>query len=338
MHTKRRIMIVILIFSAVFLNIYILKNPWLVVDPETVRRTAISMESISATYRIYRFLLCVLIDVVVLICIFNIETLFRVPLEIFRDREMFWDLIKNDFQARFAGSAFGIIWAFVQPLIIIALYWFVFQVGLRAEKVSDYPFVLFLLTGLVPWFYFQESWSGATNCLMEYNYLVKKVVFNVGMIPVIKTLSSFFVHIFFVAFVIMMCSVYGYFPSAFTLQIIYYMICTAILSTGLSYITSACAAFFKDIVQVVNIILTIGVWLTPIMWNPRVTLPGYLQLLFRINPMYYIVDGYRDSLLSNIWFWQKPEWSIYFWIVTVFVYIGGVRMFNRLKGHFADVL
>ncbi|MBQ8603617.1 MAG: ABC transporter permease [Oscillospiraceae bacterium] len=269
---------------------------------------------------------------------FNTETLFRVPLDIFRDRNMFWVLAKNDFRARFAGSYLGIFWAFVQPLITVLLYWFVFQVGLRAGGVSNHPFILFLVSGLIPWFYFSEICTGAANSLIEYSYLVKKIVFNVGILPVLKMVSGLFVHMFFVTIAIVLCALYGYMPGLYTLQLLYYIGACAFLALGIGYITSCLTAFFRDMTQVVNILLTIGIWVTPIMWNPAVTLPEVLYKFFKLNPMYYIVDGFRDCLLSKIWFWEKPLWTVYFWCVSVLIYLFGVKMFNRLKVHFSDVL
>lgn len=319
MKNKKRIAAVMIVFAAILLNLWIFSTP-----------------NLSALW--VQVLLCAVTDVVAVICVLNIKTLFQVPLDIYKDRAMFWTLVKNDFRARFAGSYLGLFWAFVQPVITIVLYWFVFQVGLRSGNMSNHPFILFLVSGLVPWFYFSEAWSGASNSLIEYNYLVKKVVFNVGMLPVLKVASAMFVHLFFVAFVLVMRMAYGYNTDLYLLQLLYYIPCTAFLVLGLSYITAACTVFFRDMTQIVNIILTIGIWVTPIMWNAQATMTKSLQLVFKLNPMYYIVDGFRDALLENTWFWEKPTWSIYFWCVSILVYLLGVKMFNRLKVHFSDVL
>ena len=319
MKNKKRIAAGMIVLAAMLLNLWIVKNP---------SEIALWM----------RGLLCAVVDAVGIVCLFNIETLFRVPLDIYKDRSMFWTLVKNDFRARFAGSYLGLFWAFIQPVITIVLYWFVFQVGLRSGNVSNHPFILFLVSGLVPWFYFSEAWNGASSSLIEYNYLVKKVVFNVGMLPVLKVASAMFVHLFFVAFVLLMRLLYGYETNLQLLQLLYYIPCTAFLVLGLSYITAACTAFFRDMTQIVSIVLTIGIWVTPIMWNAQATIGGKLQVLFKFNPVYYIVDGFRDALLENIWFWEKPTWSIYFWCVSILVYLFGVKMFNRLKDHFSDVL
>ena len=174
--------------------------------------------------------------------------------------------------------------------------------------------------------------------MLEYNYLVKKVVFNVGILPVLKVSSAIFVHVFFVGFLFVICLVYGYGVDLYLLQLLYYIPCMSFLVLGLSYITAACTVFFRDMSQIVNIILTIGVWVTPIMWNPETTMTGFVQQLFKLNPMYYIVDGFRDTLLTKNWFWEKPVWSVYFWCLTVLIYLFGVKLFNRLKVHFSDVL
>ena len=281
---------------------------------------------------------CVAVVVAAAIGVCCTEDLLRIPLEIFRDRGMFLAIVKNDFQARFAGSYLGLFWAYVQPLITICLYWFVFQVGLRSGSVSDHPFILFLMCGLVPWFYFSESWNGATNALIEYNYLVKKVVFNIGFLPVLKICSALFVHLFFVLIITVMSLVYGYGIHLYMLQIFYYIFGMALLVLGLSYITAAFTVFFRDMSQIVGILLTVGVWMTPIMWNAEAVLPSFALDIFKLNPVYYIVDGFRDSLLNKIWFWEKPMWTIYFWCVTIAVYMLGVKLFNRLKVHFSDVL
>lgn len=313
-------------------------DPYIVVSLEDIDMEKTYHDYYGKRYFVYDILLCLIVDLVLLLCIVNMRKLAKVPLTILYDRSMVWDLARNDFQARFAGSYLGVIWAFIQPVVTMLLYWFVFQVGLRAGNVSDYPFILFLMSGMIPWFYFSEVLNGGTNVLMEYSYLVKKVVFEIDILPVIKTISAIFVHLFFITFIIVMCAIYGYTPDMYTLQIIYYIICTCVLVTGLSYITSACAVFFRDTAQVINIILTMGVWITPIMWNPADTLSPGLQMVFRANPVYYIVDGFRDALLAKVWFWDKPVWTIYFWVLSVIIYIIGINVFNRLKPHFSDVL
>lgn len=255
-----------------------------------------------------------------------------------KDRKLIINLAKNDFKTRFAGSYLGIVWALIQPVVTIVVYWFVFQVGLKSSDMIDYPFIVWLVAGLVPWFYFSEALAGGTNAMIEYSYLVKKVVFRIDILPVVKVISALFVNSFFIIIAIALCWLYGYSPSLYTLQIIYYLFCMIMLVVGLVYLTSALVVFFRDLTQIINIILQVGIWATPIMWPAETTLTPTLHRIFKLNPMYYVVDGYRDALLEHHWFWEDMTWTVYFWAFVVIMLLIGMTVFKRLKIHFADVL
>jgi len=269
------------------------------------------------------------------------KKILALPAELYQNRKLVLSLAKNDFKTKYAGSYLGIVWAFIQPIVTILVYWFVFSVGLKAGTVSDYPFVLYLVSGIVPWFFFQDALNGGTNALIEYNYLVKKVVFKISILPIVKIISALFVHVFFVVFALILCACYGYTPSLYTLQIIYYSICTFLLVLGLVYATSAIVIFFRDLTQIISIFLQVGVWLTPIMWivetSPLQGHPVIMKIL-KLNPMYYIVSGYRDTFLMKTWFFQHAGWTAYFWVFTILCFLFGSWVFKRLRIHFADVL
>ena len=267
------------------------------------------------------------------------EKILGLPLELYHNKGLILSLSKNDFKTKYAGSYLGIVWAFIQPVVTIMVYWFVFTVGLKAGDMAEYPFVLYLISGIVPWFFFQDALNGGTNALMEYNYLVKKVVFKISILPIVKVFSALFVHVFFVAFALVICSLNGYTPTLYTLQIVYYTVCTFVFALALVYATSAIVVFFRDLTQIINIILQVGVWMTPIMWDLNM-LSGHPMLMkaFKLNPMYYIVSGYRDSILGHTWLTAHWKWGIYFWVLTIIIFVFGSVIFKRLKPHFADVL
>lgn len=256
-----------------------------------------------------------------------------------KNRKMILKLAKNDFKTKYAGSYFGILWAFVQPIVTILLYWFVFQIGFRSQPVGDYPFVLWLTAGLIPWFYFSDAWNGGTNSLLEYSYLVKKVVFDIEILPGIKVVSSFLVNIFFTLFMILLFIVSGYAPSIHVLQLVYCLFCSTMLSWGLSYITSAVVVFVRDLSHLLSVALQVLMWLTPIMWNVSM-IEKYpkLTMVMKCNPVFYIVQGYRDAMFNGAWFWEKPLWTAYFWGLTLLLFCSGAVIFKKLKPHFADVL
>lgn len=293
---------------------------------------------------IIKILACFSIDIICLGILKYAKQVVALPVELYHNRKLVFNLAKNDFKTKFAGSYLGIVWAFVQPIITVLVYWFVFEKGLKAGGINmkagiTVPYVLWLVAGLVPWFFFQDALNGATNALIEYSYLVKKVVFKISILPIVKIISAIFVHLFFVGFTIVLYAGYKYYPDIYMLQMLYYSLCMLILILGLSYMTSAIVIFFRDLTQVINIVLQVGIWVTPIMWNiDTMELSPFLVMIFKINPMYYIVLGYRDALITKVWFWEHPELTAYFWIVTIFTFGVGSTIFKRLKVHFADVL
>lgn len=261
------------------------------------------------------------------------------PVELLRNRHLIVSLSKNDFKTKYAGSYLGIIWAFIQPVVTVLVYWFVFQVGLRSGGVGEVPFVLWMIAGLVPWFFFSDTLNAGTNALIEYSYLVKKVVFKISILPIVKEISALYVHLFFVVFTVGLYACYGYFPDLYTLQVIYYTFCMFVLALGICYATCAIVIFFRDLTQIINIVLQVGVWVTPIMWNiDTMNVPKLIVTILKANPMFYIVAGYRDSLINKVWFFEHFNMTIYFWFITVLLFGIGTIIFKRLKVHFADVL
>lgn len=257
--------------------------------------------------------------------------------DIYRSRVLILALAKNDLRNRYLGSYLGIVWAFVQPIITILIFWFVFQVGFKSAPVENFPFILWLICGMIPWNFFSDSVLGSTNSILDNSYLVKKVVFNINALPIVRIISSLFVHIFFIALIFIMFFIYGYRPSIYNLQVFYYLFASIVLILGVSWITSSIVLFFRDLGQIVNILLQFGFWLTPIFWSFKIMPEKYLFLL-KLNPMYYIIEGYRDTFINNIWFWNHYNLTINFWVITGSILIIGALIFKRLKPHFADVL
>ena len=250
---------------------------------------------------------------------------------------MLQDLVKNDFKSRYLNNYLGILWAFIQPTISILIFWFVFQVGFKAAHVQDVPFILWLVAGMIPWFFLSEALPSATNAILDNSFLVKKNVFRVSLLPIVKITSAVIVHLFFMVFMMSMYMLYGYAPNLYWLQMFYYLFSAIILLLGISWITSSVVIFFRDLGQLVSMSIQFGFWLTPIFWSLTMV-PEKYRWLFELNPAHYITQGYRDALINHIWFWEKPMEALLFWGITLIFFALGSIVFRKLRPHFADVL
>ena len=287
---------------------------------------------------------CVILDGFYFVFVKLYDRIVVLPIELYQNRKLIWKLAKNDFKTKYAGSYFGVFWGFVPPIITVLLYWFVFGVVMpgRATNIKgdmEIPYILWLIVGIVPWFYFSEAISSGTNALLEYNYLVKKVVFKISILPIIKIVSALFVHAFFIVFTLILLACYGYYPDLYTLQLIYYSFCMFMFVLGLSYITCSLIVFFRDLGQMIAIALQVGIWATPILWNLHLLDDKpVVRFIIKLNPMTYVVEGYRSAIFDKLGFYETFYSTAYFWILTAITFGVGALVFKRLKVHFADVL
>ena len=252
-------------------------------------------------------------------------------------RKLIWELSKNDFKSKFAGSYFGVFWAFIQPIINVTIYWIIFEGGLKAGPSGNIPFLLWLIAGICPWFYINDSLNSSSNCLVEYSYIVKKVKFNIKFIPIIKIMSATYIHLFFIAVTVIIFKIYGFDLTIYVIQTFYYFICLLLLILGVVYFISAINVFFRDMAQIVAILLQYSMWTVPIMIAEE-KFPLFMQGILKYNPLYYIVQGYRDSFINHIWFWEKPGMTIYYWCLIAIILLIGIKVFEKLRLSFADVL
>jgi lipopolysaccharide transport system permease protein/teichoic acid transport system permease protein len=257
--------------------------------------------------------------------------------DLYKSRAIIIELTRRDFVARYLGSYLGFIWAFVQPTVTILIFWFVFESGFKSQPVANFPFILWIATGLIPWFFFAESLSGATSSVIDYSFMVKKVLFRVSILPVVKILSALLIHLFFVCLLFVMFLIYGYALNLYQLQVFYYLFAIIFLNLGLSWITSSLIIFLKDIGQVIGMLLQFGFWITPIFWSIKLV-PEKYHTLIKLNPVYYLTEGYRDCFIHHKWFWEHMHLTIYFWVVASFLFVVGAVLFRKLRPHFADVL
>lgn len=260
--------------------------------------------------------------------------------ELWLRRGMIAQLASRDFQNRYTGSTLGFIWTFIQPLTMVAIFWFVLGVVFNAGALKGVPFVSYVLVGIAAWNFFSEALLMSTTVFQEYAFLVRKVDFKIAILPIVKILSSLIVHMIFLGLVMLVLLLTGTRPTLWWFQTLYYLAGLCLFLLGIGWVASSLNVFSKDVAYVVNVLMQFGFWLTPIIWHVGQVQGRYGWCLkyLKLNPMFYIVEGYRKSLLDPAPFWSEPRQTLYFWAITLFFMFIGTVVFKRLKPHFADVL
>ncbi len=252
-------------------------------------------------------------------------------------RYLIVSLAKREVINRYVGSLLGFIWTIINPLITILVFWVIFSVGFKVTPVKNVPFVVWLTAGMAAWFVFADIISGATNSIIENGQLIKKTVFPAAILPIVKIISCLVIHGVFVVILLGLIVTLKIPVSLYYLQFFYYLFCLLMLSLGLSWGLAALNVFIRDTSQIVEVVLQLGFWATPIFWNLEI-MPTRLQKFFKLNPMFYIVQGYRDSFINGKPFWSYPYLTIYFWVVTLILLVAGALLFKKLRPQFAEAL
>lgn len=256
---------------------------------------------------------------------------------IFLQKHLIVSMAKREVATKYVGSLLGFIWTFINPIVMIIVFWIVFSVGFRVQPTKNVPFVVWLTAGMAVWFVFADIVNGSAGVVVSNAHLIKKTLFHSQILPVIKLVSCLITHSVFLLVLIGLI-VFQKMPFSFYyLQFFYYLFCMSVLALGLGWAVSALNPFLRDIAQIVGVVLQMGFWATPIFWDLNM-MPAKLQVLFKLNPMFYIVQGYRESFIYFHPFWIHPIQTVYFWTVTITIFIAGALIFKKLKPQFPDAL
>ena len=258
---------------------------------------------------------------------------------LYKNRKIAMKLGRNDFRNRFASTSLGTIWGFAQPFVFMLTYVIVFQYIMNTGSNGEYPYVVWFLPGMSMWMYCSDAILTASNSIRNYSYLVKKVVFPVDIIPVISLTSSSFIGIFLMCIAVVVSSIFGYVPNF--LNVFYILFCAICFIIALTRFTSALTTIVPDFAQLLNILIQLCMWFTPIIWNLDM-MAGHpvLTNVFKCSPFTYLVEGFRQAFMANstIITEQNGIFTAVFWIITVLIFAWGNHVFKKTKKDFADVL
>jgi lipopolysaccharide transport system permease protein/teichoic acid transport system permease protein len=246
-------------------------------------------------------------------------------------------MARRDLRERHVGTVGGALWSLLQPLLLVATYWFVFSQGFKVSLVSAVPFILYFVVGLAPWLMFAEALGTSVGSVVANGHLIRKLVFPSEILPVVHIATAAVVHAAMLAIVLVVVVLHGYVPTWHLLQLPYYTLAALTLALGLGWVLAAVNVFYRDVGQITQAALNVLFWLTPVVW-PLDLLPAAARPYLMLNPMFYVVEGYRDSLLNGVPLWERGWQALAFWSVSLPLLAVGAILFRRLKPDFAEVV
>lgn len=253
--------------------------------------------------------------------------------ELYDYREMVFGLVRRDLKGRYKGSALGFLWTFLNPLLQLCVYTFVFSIVLPNNIEKYY---LHLFVALVPWIFFSSCLASGAACIWSQQDLVKKIYFPREVLPLSFVVSQFINMLlsFVVVFVVLIVTGFGFnFKAIIFLPLI--MFIEFLICLGITMMTSAMTVYIRDFEYILGIVAMALQFLTPVMY-PINQVPEQFRGLLMLNPMAPIIIAYRDILYHK----EVPHISTLFTalMLGLIMFIIGCVVFDKLKRHFAEEL
>ncbi|MCQ4794821.1 ABC transporter permease [Anaerofustis stercorihominis] len=258
-----------------------------------------------------------------------------------KNRKKSISMAKMTLKKRYSGSALGVGWSLVKPILFIFVYWFGIEIGIRGGKPiqGEIPYIFWLMTGIIAWFFINDVLNIGISSIRKDSHLVTKVVFPVETIPVYNVMALFFTHLLLLGLVVIVLAIFGFLPNIYYLQLIYYISFLFFFCCVLCTFLSTLAVVSRDFEQLVKSTTMIFFWLSPVIWTAdKIGEGSILMRLLKLNPFYYFIQGYRDTFLFKIWFFERPYYTIYMIIFMIILTLVTSYLYRKLHNDFSDVL
>src|SRR6185369_3015274 len=257
--------------------------------------------------------------------------------QLIRYRGLIQSLVARELKARYRGSVLGFLWSFVNPLLLLLVYWFVFTTVMPNTMAGVQPYALFMFCGILPWTWFSASLTEASGSLIAGGNLIKKVMFPAEVLPIVSVLANM-VHFFLglpilIVFLIIFRPPtlwhFAWFPVAVLVQLVF--------TSALALFLSALAVHFRDIRDILANVLLLWFFATPIIYpwfQPNVQ---RFRTLFNVNLFTHLAVSYQEILFFNgpIGHWR---WLLALGAYSIVQFLAAYWLFDRLRDSFAEVV
>ncbi|WP_100333184.1 ABC transporter permease [Bacillus alkalisoli] len=246
-----------------------------------------------------------------------------------------------------SNNYIGVLWEIINPMIQISIFWFVFGYGvLRTNGRGDIelygqiiPYFPWMLSGIVVWFFINQSIIQGSQSVYSRINMMSKMSFPMSTIPTFVTVAKLYQHLMLLVVVLLIFQIIGYPINIYYLQLPYFIFATLVFLVSFSLITSTISTLIRDVHNLIQAVVRLLIFLLPILWPPYKIEPQIIQTILKLNPIYYLVEGYRASILGLKWYpVEHLSFTIYFWIITLVLLLIGSSLHVKFRSKFVDYL
>lgn len=253
--------------------------------------------------------------------------------EVYQYRELLKNFVIKDLKVKYKNTALGFFWSLLQPLLMMAVFTFIFSIMFRAN-VENYP--IFFLTAFLPWNFFSVTLMTASNSLVGNASLIKKIYFPREIIPFSIVVSNLITFLLSLALLLVVLVFYGYKFYAFLPILLLIIVLQVLMLTGFSLMLAIVNVYFRDVQQLIGILLMVWMYATPIIYDMTMIPERFQPLVKYVNPLTSIVFLYRNSLYWASW--PSLKLLAYAVLVSVLTFVAGYLLFLKYVRSFVKEL
>ena len=254
-----------------------------------------------------------------------------------RYRGLIQSLVARELKARYRGSVLGFFWSFINPLLLLLVYSFVFSTVMPNTTVGIQPFALLMFCGILPWTWFTSALSEGTGSLISGGNLIKKVLFPAEVLPIVSVLAN--LVNFFLGLLILVPSLIYFQRLHVSLNLLWFpvtVLVQLVFTLGLALLLSALTVHFRDIRDLLSNLLMLWFFATPIIYSWRQENVQRYKALFNLNPFTHLAISYQEILFFGpVGHWK---WLLALGVWSVGLFLAGYWLFDRLRDSFAEAV
>ncbi|PGS49871.1 ABC transporter permease [Bacillus sp. AFS041924] len=266
----------------------------------------------------------------------SLKTVFS---EQFNNVYMIGRLSAYELKKLYANSFLGGIWIILNPIIQIAVYGVTFGLGIRGGRPIDgIPYFTWMICGLIPWFFISASIMQGSNAIYNRINTVARMNFPLSITPTYVIVAQLYTHLVLLILLITIVSITVGIGNIHLIELLYYIFASFCFLLSLSFITSTLSTMMRDIHLLIQQATRMLLYLTPVLWEASEHAPKFLLDLMKLNPFFYVVEGYRSALIYDNFNYLLSPLTAYFWGLVVIMLIVGTTLHVKFRRNFVDYL
>lgn len=268
----------------------------------------------------------------------------KATIQILKEQATHWHKImriaRYDQRAAYQSHYLGMVWEVLSPTLQVLIYYFVFGIRMNGSQMieGNVPYIVWMLIGIIPWFFISGIIVSGANSIYANLSLVSRVKFPMSILPsitIFKAMYSYGTMLVILLFFLFANHIY---PTIYWTQFLYYFVCMCFFLYAVSLFNATITILFRDYQLIIGSVMRLMFFLSGAVMDVTAHPDSLLTKALKLNPIVYVIEGFRDAFLSREWFFQDVWWSLYFWGVTLLVLGVGAMLHLQFKDRFMDYL